>query len=137
MVERRAYDTKKDYLPAEVKGELIRRKLLVERSEILEFRHDRIRSYLAAQYFSNRWRAILSDDKTVVDANWDVMLQFYLATERNGTHAKGVIFKVLNKDRDTAIRVSSWCRDNRPKLFEYWGEELAKELGKQILVKGD
>ena len=68
MTEKRPFDPRKDYLPEELKPELATRKLLVERGEVVEFRHDRVRAYLAARHFTLWSRKILADETMLVDA---------------------------------------------------------------------
>ncbi len=91
LTERRPFDPKKDNLPGEVKSELKTRRLLLDRGDMMEFRHDRIRAYLAARHFALRWRAILGNEKTLVDQNWDAMIEFHLERERDATRARDMM----------------------------------------------
>lgn len=100
---------------------------------IFEFRHDRVRDYLAAKYFSSRWRTILKDEKTTVDVNWDTMLQLHLAVEQNEGQTKELVFLLLKKDMSAAIRLNSWGRQNRPAIFSNWQDEFAAEVGHTVL----
>ncbi len=133
MTGKRPYDPSKDYLPEELKTELISRKLLLERSGVLEFRHDRIRAYLAARHFTARWRAILVDRKNLVDHNWDVMLQFHIAKEQDPAQAKALLFLLLARDMDVAIHLSYWGQKSRPGLFSLWQDDFNREVGKKIV----
>ena len=133
MTGKRPYDPKKDYLPEELKVELLAKKLLVERGEVLDFRHDRIRAYLAARYFARRWRTILTDEKTIVDPNWDAMLEFHLAVEQSTDRARDLVLLVLRKDMDAAIRASAWGQQNRPELFKGWQADFEIEVGKRVV----
>jgi hypothetical protein len=134
LTEKRPYDPKTDRLPAEARAELDARKLLVDRGEVLEFRHDRIRAYLAARHFALRWRAILNADSTTIDPNWDAMLEFHLSVEKNVQSARDLIFYLLKKDLDSVVRLNRWGLDNRPDLFSHWQEEFSKEVGKRVLL---
>lgn len=91
----------------------------------MEFRHDRIRAYLAAQYFGRRWRTLFASEKTVVDPNWDAMLEFHLAAEHAPSQAKELLFLLIAKDRDVAIRVARWGLATRRELFDGWQDELS------------
>jgi hypothetical protein len=133
MTERRPYDLKKDYLPSEMKAELVTKKLLIDRGDVLEFRHDRVRAYLAANHFGLRWRTILTDEKTKVDANWDTMLEFHFAVEQDSRQTKDLLFLVVKKDMDAAIRLNSWGLQNRPELFKDWQDDFSREVGKTVL----
>jgi hypothetical protein len=135
MTAKRPYDPEKDYLPGEVKADLLKAKLLVERGDVLEFRHDRVRAYLAARYFALRWRTILTDEKTTVDPNWDTMLEFHLAVEQNKDQTRDLVFAIINKDMDAAVRLISWGRRNRPELFKDWQDEFAREIGKRVMSR--
>jgi hypothetical protein len=133
MDEKRPYDPKKDYLPDELKSQLVSKKLFLQRGEVLEFRHDRVRAYLAAKYFGSRWRAILTEQKTIVDANWDTMLEFHLAVDQNAHQTRDLLFLLLNKDMGAAIRLNAWGLQNRPKLFEDWQDDFSREIGHKVL----
>ena len=87
----------------------------------------------AAKFFALRWRTILTDEKTAVDPNWDTMLEFHLAVEQDKGATKDLVFLVLKKDMDAAIRLTSWGRQNRLTLFKDWQDEFAKEVGKRVL----
>lgn len=133
LVEKRPYDPMTDRLPVEVRAELDARKLLVDRGEVLEFRHDRIRAYLAARHFALRWRAILTADSTVIDPNWDAMLEFHLSGEEDAQSVRELIFSLSKKDLDSAVRLNRWGMKNRHLLFAAWQEEFSKEVGKLVL----
>jgi hypothetical protein len=133
LTGKRPYDPKTDYLPDEVKSELAARKLLVDRGNVLEFRHDRVRAYLAAHYLAPRWRALLSAETTLIDQNWDAMLEFYLAIEKSADAAKGMMFLLARKDIDASVRLNHWGRENRPELFASWQDEFSKEIGRRVL----
>jgi ligand-binding sensor domain-containing protein len=133
LTEKRPYDPKTDRLPAEVRAELDARKLLVGRGEVLEFRHDRIRAYLAARHFALRWRAILTADSTAIDPNWDAMLEFHVSAEADAQNVRELMFPLLKKDLDSAVRLNRWGMKNRPDLFAAWQEEFSKEVGKRVL----
>lgn len=132
-MEKRPYDAAKDHLPGEFEAELKRRKVLVERGGVMEFRHDRIRAYLAAQSFGRRWRTFFASEKTVVDPNWDAMLEFHLAAEHAPGPAKDLLFLLIAKDRDVAIRVARWGLANRQELFDGWQDELSRDIGKTLI----
>jgi hypothetical protein len=133
LTERRPFDPEKDNLPDEVKSELKARRLFVDRGEAMEFRHDRIRAYLASHYFALRWRTILGNEKTLVDPNWDAMMEFHLEREQDSTRARDMTLLLAAKDIDSAIRLARWGRVNRPELFDGWQDELSQEVGKKVL----
>src|SRR6202041_1005458 len=81
LTERRPYDPETQALPLPILEELRKRRLLVARGNAVEFRHDKIRAYLAALHFAARWRVLLSDPDTIVDSNWDAMVEFHLGQE--------------------------------------------------------
>jgi hypothetical protein len=137
MTGKRPYDPKKDYLPDELKAQLVTKKLLVERGEVFEFRHDRVRAYLAAKYFSLRWPTILRDEQTIVDPNWDAMLEFHLAAEQDVDQTRDLLFLVVKKDMGAAIRLNSWGLQNRPELFKDWQDDFSREIGKRVLGGSD
>jgi hypothetical protein len=137
MTEKRPYDAQKDYLPDDLKVQLIGKKLFLERGKIFEFRHDRVRAYLAAKHFCLRWRTILTDEKTVVDANWDTMLEFHLAVEQDAHRAKDLLLLVVKKDMDAAIRLNSWGLHTRPELFKVWQDDFSREIGKRMLSESE
>jgi hypothetical protein len=133
LTERRPFDPKKDYLPEEIKSELRTRRILIDRADVMEFRHDRIRAYLAACYFAFRWHTILGDEQTLVDPNWDAMIEFHLETEQDAARAREMMLLLAAKDTDSAVRLAKWGRANRPELFDGWRDELSQEIGKRAL----
>ena len=133
LTEKRPYDPKTDYLPDEIRSELVGRRLLVDRGNIMEFRHDRVRAYLAAQYLDIRWRTLLTAETTLVDQNWDAMLEFCLTVVKTPEIAKEIMFLLARKDIDTSIRLNRWGRNNRPDLFSSWQDEFSREIGRRVL----
>jgi len=133
LTERRPFDPKKDNLPDEIKWELKARRLFNDRAGVMEFRHDRVRAYLAARHFSLRWRSILVDESTVIDSNWDPMMEFYLEREQDTIRAKEMMLLLASKDPDATIRITQWGRTHHPELFTGWLDQLAHEFGKKVL----
>ena len=133
LMERRPFDPKTDNLPDEIKSELRARRLIIDRGEVMEFRHDRIRAYLGARYFALRWRTILCHEETLVDPNWDAMIEFHLERERDPARAREMMLLLAKKEIDSAIRLARWGRANRPVLFDGWQDELSEEVGKRVL----
>jgi hypothetical protein len=125
--ERRPFDPKKDYLPDEIKSELRASRLLIDRGEVMEFRHDRIR------HFALRWRTILGNEQTLVDPNWDAMMEFHLEREQDAARGREMMLLLVAKDTDSAIRLARWGRANRPELFDGWQDEFSHEIGKRVL----
>ena len=133
LTERRPFDPKTDYLPDEIKSELGASRLLIDRGEVMEFRHDRIRAYPAARYFALRWRTILGNEQTLVDQNWDAMMEFHLEREQDAVRCREMMLLLAAKDTDSAIRLARWGRANRPELFDGWRDEFSQEIGKRVL----
>jgi hypothetical protein len=134
MAEKRPYDPAKDNLPAPIRIELKEMKLLVDRGTVEEFRHQRILTYLASKHFGRRWQAILTSDKTQVDTNWDVMLQFHVSAVTNPDDDRDLLLLVLKKDMDAAIRLNSWGLQNRPDLFNPWQDIFKKAVGDRVVA---
>jgi hypothetical protein len=137
LTGKRPYDPKKDYLPDELKTELLAKKLFIERGDVLEFRHDRIRAYLAAKYFALRWRTILTEEKTILDPNWDTMLEFHLLAVESKHQTRDLVCLVLKKDMDAAIRLNKWGLMNRPECFIGWQEDVARDIGSLVLGRSE
>ena len=137
MIEKRPFDPRKDSLPQELTTELVNRKLLVDRGDVLEFRHDRVRAYLASKHFSQRWRKLLTDEKTMVDQNWDAMLEFYVASAganpEDASQTKTLLLLLLKKDMDAAIRLNTWALRNRSELFANWQDDFKLGIGSSVL----
>jgi hypothetical protein len=129
MAEKRAYDPTKDHLPDELRTELEARKLLTDHGGVLEFRHDRVRAFLAAKHFGAMWRTILADATTLVDPNWDAMLEFHFIDEPSSESARTLLFMLLKRNINTAIRMNSWGQQNRSQLFDCWQAEFSREVG--------
>jgi hypothetical protein len=129
LVKRRPYEPKHDYLPAGMQSQLIARKLLIERGDVLESRHDRVRAYLAARHFAGRWREILANRQEAVDSNWDTMLQFYVVAVEDFQETRQLMLALVQRDAKTAMRVNQWSLANRPSLFADWQLEFAREIG--------
>jgi hypothetical protein len=133
LTEKRAYNTESHELPQVLMEELVRRKLLIPRGKVMEFRHDKVRAYLAFLYFKPRWHVLLADPKALVDSNWDAMIEFHLAQEQDADAAKGVFFLLLERDLETAKRCFSWLRSNRLDLCVKWQQQFTLAVADKIL----
>ena len=132
LTEKKAYDPQSREIPQPILDELIDRKMLVTRGEVMEFRHAKIQAYLAFLYFKEHWRPLLSDSKALVDQNWDSMLQFYMGQEQRSITAKGVLLLLLDRDYETAVRCFAWIQYNRPELSRDWHDEFNLALAKKV-----
>ena len=92
LTEKRPYDPGTHELPQALLEELVGRKLLNQRGKVMEFRHDKVRAYLASLHFRIRWRTLLADSGTTVDSNWDPMLEFHLANESDADTAETLLY---------------------------------------------
>jgi len=133
LTEKRAYDPKSHELPQPLVEELTTRKLLVTHGDVMEFRHDKIRAYLAFLYFKDRWRSLLTDPKTLVDSNWDSMIEFELAQEKQPNIARSILFLLLERDFETAKRCFAWLLQNRSHLCVEWHQEFSLALAAKIV----
>jgi hypothetical protein len=132
LTEKRAYDPRSHDLPQPIIDELIDRKLLLVHGDIMEFRHAKIEAYLAFLYFKNHWRSLLTDPKTIVDQNWDSMIEFHMTQEQNPSSARGILLLLLDRDYETAIRCFGWIRLNRPELCEKWQDQFNLALARKV-----
>jgi hypothetical protein len=135
MTGKRPFNPKIDFLPEELKAELVQRKLLIGSGEVMEFRHDRIRGYLAAEHFRLKRETLLASDRTEIDPNWDAMFEFYLASEKEADKARTLLLFLAKTQLDSAVELNAWGLSNRPEIFVSWQNEFINEVGK-IKVAG-
>ena len=132
LTEKKTYDPKSREIPQPILDELIDRKMLVTRGEVMEFRHAKIQAYLAFLYFKDHWNPLLSDSRIMVDQNWDSMLQFHMSQEQQSSTARGILLLLLDRDYETAVRCFAWIRYNRPELSRDWHGEFNLALAKKV-----
>jgi len=137
LSEKRPYDPASHALPQMLLDDLLAAKLLTTRGAVMEFRHDKIRSYLAFLHFRVRWSVLLADESAFVDSNWDSMIQFQLAQEQSPAMAEKLLLLVLQRDVDTARRLYVWLQHNRSALCGEWQARFKAAVGDKILGRAD
>ncbi len=133
VVERLPFKPHNHDLPLEIEQVLIDEKWLVPRGDVMEFRHDKVRSYLASRYFTARWNTLLREQEIKVDSNWDSMIEFHLSQEKDSRTAREILLLILAKDVESAKRIFAWLGANRPDLVQGWRDEFSFIFGKRVL----
>lgn len=120
-------------MPDDLREPLLERKLLVHSGDNYYFRHEVIRAFLAAKYFSPRWEELVSDPAVVVDANWRPMLEFTISILKDSDQVKHLMYSVLIKNKHLAGDLYMWLKEAEPALCRDWTEEFERAFGKAIL----
>ena len=133
LSKKQSYDASSVSLPIELRETLLKSKILVERQGLLEFRHDRIRAYLAAAHFGRHWRTIFEASELTIDENWVPMAVFFVAGEKNQVRLKDFLFAYLDKDAAGAREAFNFLRRYRPENVAPFAKDFLENVGKQVL----
>jgi hypothetical protein len=126
------FDSQNNPLPESVCDILAEKKFLARRSGRFHFRHNLIRDYLAAKYFSSRWQDLLSDEKFAADSNWYSMLQFAIPN-LPPEDVKTILIVILSKNKVLAGTLFMWAQNHHPELCTDWAREFEGLYGQASL----
>ncbi|MBD2308850.1 hypothetical protein H6G17_25620 [Chroococcidiopsis sp. FACHB-1243] len=131
------FDRQDEPVPEELQDNLKTKKFLIQRGEHYYFRHDLIRSYLAAKYFVSRWQNLLNDSEITVDANWHSLLEFTILDLETTQPAevKDLLFTVLQKNKKVAGEVFNWLQQSHPQLCTSWTDDFTRSFGAATLAQ--
>lgn len=127
------FDSSEGAVPEQIRDRMIEKKFLIRRGEHYYFRHDLVRAYLAAKYFSPRWQSLLHSKETELDINWRPMLEFVVLERINAEEARSLLYSVLIKNKRVAGELFKWLRQGYPELCQPWADEFKRRYGELML----
>jgi GTPase SAR1 family protein len=128
------FDNLEVALPDDLRDRLVKEKYLVRRSNHYLFRHDLVRSFLAAEHFTKRWQNLLSKEDLQIDDNWGEMLKFVLLSLEQPDEAKGLLERILVKNSRLAGALFSWLELTVPSLCNGWARDFKIKFADSILI---
>jgi len=127
-----AFDSVDDPHFKEVTADLLEQKFLVRREGSYNFRHDLIRSYLAAEYFYPRWNNLFEGmGGRPIDSNWLEMLKFSCENIEDSVELKSLIYAVLKRSvrKDLVKDLFEWLKANHPSKCKTWERDFYAKYG--------
>jgi len=124
-----SFENDKSPMPVEIRNRLDQDKLLMRRGDQFQFRHDLIRAYLAAKFFTPRWRQLIKEDVRL-DVNWNSMFTFAILNSNDPTETKALLFAVLEKSAPLAKDLFNWLEKEHPNLVKNWADDFDREYGR-------
>jgi hypothetical protein len=103
-----------------------RYRLLVKLGGRYVFEHDLLRAYLAAKYFSSRWKRLLHTPGVLVDYNWLEMLRFALLAINEPEEIQRLMENLLNNSEATSFigELFNWLKTQDIKLSRDWEDQF-------------
>jgi hypothetical protein len=101
----------------------------MRRGDQFQFRHDLIRAYLAAKFFTPHWRQLIKEDVRL-DVNWNSMFTFAILNSNDPEETKALLFAVLGKSSAVAKELFNWLEKEHPNLIEAWADDFDREYGR-------
>lgn len=124
-----SFDRKENALPDEIRNDLLENKFLIRRSGQFHFRHDLIRAYLAAKYFTPKWRVLLAQGATV-NENWRSMVEFFILQSQSSDQTRDLLYALLENNGRLAKDLFNWIEEQHPGLTENWADGFDRRYGK-------
>jgi energy-coupling factor transporter ATP-binding protein EcfA2 len=124
-----SFENNNSPLPVEIRNRLVQDKLLMRRGDQFQFRHDLIRAYLAAKFFTPHWRQLIKEDVRL-DVNWNSMFTFAILNSNDPEETKALLFAVLGKSSAVAKELFNWLEKEHPNLIEAWADDFDREYGR-------
>jgi HEAT repeat protein len=141
LVNKESYfDAVNPPIPSEITSDLFTKRFLIERDPHYLFRHDLIKAFLAAKFFSPRWRELLNKNNNKLNSNWLSMFRFAVLelAKTDGIEVsndiRDFVFAVLRRKPELAAELFRWVKDFQPNLIDGWANEFMKLYGEKLLA---
>jgi hypothetical protein len=128
------FETSDFPVPNAIQTDLIRDKLLIQSGEHLLFKHDLVRAYFAAHYFSQHWRDGSEIWESTPDRNWLPMLEFVISEAKDGKLSRKLLQRLLLENPDLAGRLFRVMRERGTSFcWMRFTRRFAEEFGRVVL----